>query len=51
MSNQLPSFDLQINKDGYYDVYRILYASELDFHWVATFKWKEDAEEYMENNK
>lgn len=44
--SDLPSFAVVQNKEGYYEIFRILYASEIDYHWWATFKMLEDAEEF-----
>lgn len=48
--SDLKSFYVQQNKDLFWEVYRILYASEIDYHLTATFKYREDMENYTKGD-
>lgn len=40
--SKLPKYCVKLNKENWYEVYIILYASEIDYHPIATFKWEAD---------
>lgn len=44
--NKVKSYAIEIDKDGYYDVYLIVYGSELDYIWYAKFREMNDVENY-----
>lgn len=48
--NSLPTFDIQENTLGGFDIYWIVYASEIDYVFHKSFDTKEQAEQYVEEN-
>lgn len=40
--SSLPKYFVKQNKEGWYEVYIILYAGEIDYHHIASFKWVQD---------
>lgn len=50
MSEQLKTWFVKQNTEGWYLVYRIIYATELDFLHVATLRYKEDLEDFTKGD-
>lgn len=46
MTDSLKTYYVHHNKDGLYIVYIVVYGSELDYHHVASFWYKEDMEKF-----
>lgn len=50
MDDKLKTYYVHKNKEHWYVVYRVVYASELDYHHVASFWYEEDMEEFTKGD-
>lgn len=48
--NKLPTFHIQENSEGKFDVYWMVYASEIDYVLHKTFDSLSEAEKYVKEN-
>ena len=48
--SDLPKYFVKQNKEGWYEVFIILYASEIDYHLIATFKWEADMVDFTKGD-
>ncbi len=50
MMSKLPKYFVKQNKEDWYEVYIILYASEIDYHPIATFRWESDMVDFTKGD-